>query len=283
MRTSIKQLTLLLGVTITGLSTICIQSASSLASAQANESRPTISQQSSSPRTTQSSVGLSFTLPQLAQIIAGDSSKERLHQRPLQRAVAAATPTTRPTTQPDALVFPSTYRVAQVNPQQIAAPGWEFASFPLENFEAYTSPFGYRQSPIGGYSQEFHYGLDMAAASGSYIRAWATGVVLEVSDDTNCGTSIVVQSGSWRSTYCHMQGSVEDTAQVRYLLDPAGGIQIRQGQTIQAGTRVGRVGMTGRTTGPHLHWTLKYGDRYVDPALVLRAMYASQQTAQQSQ
>ncbi|NEO61799.1 MAG: M23 family metallopeptidase, partial [Moorea sp. SIO4G2] len=37
--------------------------------------------------------------------------------------------------------------------------------------------------------------------------------------------------------------------------------------------RIGRVGMTGRTTGPHLHWGLKYGKQYVDPAQVLRAMY----------
>jgi len=36
------------------------------------------------------------------------------------------------------------------------------------------------------------------------------------------------------------------------------------------------VGMTGHTTGPHLHWALKYSDNSVDPALVLRAMYAQQ-------
>lgn len=68
------------------------------------------------------------------------------------------------------------------------------------------------------------------------------------------------------------------------MIDREGGIQIWEGQQIQAGARLGRVGMTGRTTGPHLHWGLKYDDNWVDPALVLRAMYQNQQqTAVNSQ
>ena len=69
---------------------------------------------------------------------------------------------------------------------------WHEASFPVENFQAYTSPFGYRSDPYGG-SQRFHYGLDMAAPMGSYIRNWWDGQVIEVSDDSSCGTSVVVQ------------------------------------------------------------------------------------------
>ncbi|HEY9647427.1 MAG TPA: M23 family metallopeptidase, partial [Chroococcidiopsis sp.] len=91
-------------------------------------------------------------------------------------------------------------------PEQIATNDWQGASFPVENFQAYTSPFGYRQSATGGYTQEFHYGLDMAAPEGSYIRNWWGGTVVEVSDDSNCGTSVVVESGQWTHIYCHMQG-----------------------------------------------------------------------------
>lgn len=170
----------------------------------------------------------------------------------------------------------SSVDVAQV----VARNEWSNVSFPLEQFQAYTSPFGYRRSIEGYNYNEFHYGLDMAAPQGSYIRTWTTGVVVEVTDDSNCGTSVVVEAGRWLSIYCHMEGRVDRTGGRRSMLDRAGGIQIYEGQTVYAGQRVGRVGMTGRTTGPHLHWGLKYDNNWVDPALVLRAMYSGQQTAQ---
>jgi murein DD-endopeptidase MepM/ murein hydrolase activator NlpD len=154
---------------------------------------------------------------------------------------------------------------------------WQNASFPVENFQTYTSPFGYRSSPYGGGGTQFHRGLDMAAPEGSYVRSWWRGEVVEVSDNSACGTSVVIQSGEWEHIYCHMQGHVErDASGKRYMIDRGGGIQIWEGQTVPAGTRIGRVGMTGRTTGPHLHWGLKYANQWVDPALVLRAMYAEQ-------
>jgi murein DD-endopeptidase MepM/ murein hydrolase activator NlpD len=161
---------------------------------------------------------------------------------------------------------------------------WQNASFPVENFQDYTSAFGYRSSPDGSGSQQFHRGLDMAAPEGSYIRNWWAGKVVEVSDSGACGTSVIIESGQWVHIYCHMQGSVERDASGRlYLIDRGGGIQIWAGQTVPAGSRIGRVGMTGRTTGPHLHWGLKYSGQWVDPALVLRAMYAEQRTQQISQ
>ncbi|PSB15882.1 M23 family peptidase [Phormidesmis priestleyi ULC007] len=160
---------------------------------------------------------------------------------------------------------------------QVAVGGtWQGASFPVENFQGYTSPFGYRQSPDGSSNQEFHRGLDMAAPEGSYIRSWWAGKVVEVTDNTACGTSIVIQSGEWEHIYCHMNGHVETNGNGQYLSDRNGGLQIWEGQMIPAGARIGRVGMTGRTTGPHLHWGLKYSRQWVDPAMVLRAMYAEQ-------
>ncbi|MGB3516307.1 MAG: M23 family metallopeptidase [Elainellaceae cyanobacterium] len=190
---------------------------------------------------------------------------------------SSAQPRAAISTQP--LTVAEAANVQQVEPSQVAMSDWLSASFPVEDFQTYTSPFGYRGSPTGGYNREFHYGLDLAAPEGSYIRSWWSGEVVEVSDDSNCGTSVVIESGPWLHIYCHMQGYVESDGEGRYMSDRSGGLQIREGQTITAGSRIGRVGMTGRTTGPHLHWGLKYDNSWVDPALVLRAMYASQQTA----
>lgn len=154
---------------------------------------------------------------------------------------------------------------------------WLDASFPVENFQAYTSPFGYRQSPTTGKLQ-FHRGLDLAAPLGSYIRNWWGGRITEMSDHTACGTMVVIQSGEWEHIYCHLKGSVEKTSEGLVLIDREGGIRLKQGQQVSTGTRIGRIGMTGRTTGPHLHWGLKYAGEYVDPGLVLREMYKEQAT-----
>nr|WP_305037859.1 M23 family metallopeptidase [Halomicronema sp. CCY15110] len=148
---------------------------------------------------------------------------------------------------------------------------WQSASFPVENFVAYTSPFGYRNHPYGG--RRFHYGLDIAAPMGSYIRSWWEGTVTRVSDNTACGTGIVIESHGWLHIYCHMQGHVVvETDGDRWFVDHDGGLQIRQGDLVTSGQRIGRVGMTGSTTGPHLHWGMKYQGSWVDPTVVLKAM-----------
>ena len=159
----------------------------------------------------------------------------------------------------------------QASVAQIARSPWDSASFPVENFQAYTSPFGYRNHPFGGRS--FHYGLDLAAPMGSYIRSWWDGKVVEVTDDTACGTSVVIQSEDWLHIYCHLQGYVVvEKDGDRWMVDRDGGVEIRQGDQVKSGQRIGRIGMTGRTTGPHLHWGMRYRGNWIDPAAVLKAM-----------
>ena len=147
---------------------------------------------------------------------------------------------------------------------------WQRGSFPVENFQSYTSAFGYRGS---GGRWEFHRGLDLAAPKGSYIRNWWAGKVIKISDGDRCGTAVRIQSGNWQHVYCHLKGRAGVRDGRRYLKDPGSGLEIWEGQMVQTGARIGRVGMTGRTTGPHLHWGIKYGKDWIDPALVLRAMY----------
>lgn len=150
---------------------------------------------------------------------------------------------------------------------------WSQASFPVESFQAYTSGFGWRWQEEG---EEFHSGLDIAAPLGSYIRNWWVGQVITVAQDSFCGTHLIVQSGSWQAVYCHLEGQVTSSPKGSYLSVPNSNIMIVQGQWVHTGVPIGRVGMTGRTTGPHLHWGLKYAGEWIDPALVLRKMYASE-------
>ncbi len=164
---------------------------------------------------------------------------------------------------------------ATIVAENVSAAIWKHGSFPVENFQSYTSPFGYRISPVSG-QRQFHNGLDMAAPKGSYVRSWWTGTVTKVSDNTACGTSLTIESGAWNHTYCHLEGHVENSPQGLSMVDRTGGIQIVQGQQVPVGARIGRIGMTGRTTGPHLHWVLKHNDSYVDPALVLKEMFKNQ-------
>ena len=173
-------------------------------------------------------------------------------------------------------VAPSSFRQpAAAMPETQLARGsepWQIASFPVESFQAYTSAFGYRGSG-------FHYGIDIAAPTGSYIRNWWEGQVIEVSDDSACGTSVVVESGDWTHVYCHMQGYVTTNRGRKVFVDDSGGVRLAEGQSLNTGDRIGRVGMTGRTTGPHLHWGMRYQGSWVDPGLVLQAMADGQRRA----
>ena len=86
-----------------------------------------------------------------------------------------------------------------------------------------------------------------AAPEGSYIRNWWGGQIVEVWEDGRCGTGMVVRSGNWEHIYCHLRGRVLTANGGRYYTDREGTVQIWQGQTVPAGARIARVGMTGRT------------------------------------
>lgn len=111
----------------------------------------------------------------------------------------------------------------------------------------FTSGFGYQN--WRGYE---HGGIDIAGAVGTPIITPMTGVV-EASgwNDGGYGNWVIVKSGSTEMIFGHM-----------YQTPP-----VRAGQQIQAGTVVGGIGSTGRSTGPHLHWTITVDGKKVDPAL----------------
>jgi murein DD-endopeptidase MepM/ murein hydrolase activator NlpD len=144
---------------------------------------------------------------------------------------------------------------------------WRLGVFPVTVFSGYTSSFGGRTGPWGAI--EPHYGLDIAAPLGSPIRNWWGGTVKEVIHDGRCGVGLVIQSGPYEHIYCHLLGSGANGVY------RSGGLQLRRGQRVRTGQLIARVGMSGRTTGPHLHWGMRYGGQWLDPALILRAMASS--------
>ncbi len=145
---------------------------------------------------------------------------------------------------------------------------WLRGVFPVASFGGYTSGFGMRSHPLSGDVRP-HYGIDIAAPLGSPIRSWWSGTVSEVIVDGGCGNGLVIRSGSYEHIYCHMGG------QAGGGFYRSGGVSLQVGQRVATGQVIGHVGLTGSTTGPHLHWGMRYRGAWMDPARVLRAMAES--------
>jgi len=151
---------------------------------------------------------------------------------------------------------------------------WHAGVFPVSEFLSYTSHYGSRIGPGG--NAEWHHGLDIAAPLGTTIRSWWTGVVQDVINDESCGVGLVIRSGAYEHVYCHLAGRVE-AGSLR-----SGPVTLVPGQWLRAGQPIGQVGLSGRTTGPHLHWGLRYQGSWLDPARILRAMVESRRALVES-
>jgi murein DD-endopeptidase MepM/ murein hydrolase activator NlpD len=116
----------------------------------------------------------------------------------------------------------------------------------------YTSYFGYRINPITD-EFSFHTGLDIAATEGTKIRAVLGGRVSRTGEDSRAGKYIFLEhSDGFVTFYCHCS---ELTAEE--------GANIRQGETIA------KVGSTGWSTGPHLHFEVRKNNIRYNPLFVL--------------
>lgn len=116
-----------------------------------------------------------------------------------------------------------------------------------------TSPYGYRRHPVGG-QRSFHRGIDIAASYGRSVVSAADGVVTKVGTSYTLGKYIEISHAQGYTTlYAHLSRQV-----------------VKTGQRVSQGKVIGKIGSTGRSTGPHLHFGIKKNGRYVNPSSYVR-------------
>ncbi len=131
--------------------------------------------------------------------------------------------------------------------------------WPVEGFV--TGSFGERIDPFNG-EGAFHSGIDISSTYGHPVVAPADGVVTFADNMSGYGRMIVIEHGQGISTrYGHLSG-----------------FAVAAGQTVHRGDILGYVGLSGRSTGPHLHYEVRIHDTPVNPHKYLRTTFASVRT-----
>lgn len=117
---------------------------------------------------------------------------------------------------------------------------------------AVSSEFGYREHPAAG-EERFHYGIDLAADTGTDVLCFADGTVTAVGDSSSYGKyCIVSHSGGYSTLYAHC-------SRIKVSADAA----------VKKGEAIAEVGQTGMATGPHLHFELQQNGVYLNPVYYL--------------
>ena len=120
---------------------------------------------------------------------------------------------------------------------------------PLRGYSArLTSGFGWRADPFHG-GQRFHDALDLAITSGTPVRAASAGRIVVIGNNPVYGRFIIMEHvDNYQTLYAHLSS-----------------VSVRQGERVEQGVKIGEVGSTGLSTGPHLHFAVFRNGRAVNP------------------
>lgn len=123
-------------------------------------------------------------------------------------------------------------------------------SYPLADITV-SSRFGMRADPFTGRKSR-HSGLDLKA-NFEDVYSMMEGIVIRMSSDKQAGRYVTVKYGDYAVSYCHLSQPL-----------------VKVGHKVMPGEVIAVSGNTGRSTGPHLHLTVKYGRKHIDPDILLQ-------------
>ncbi|MBB5226517.1 M23 family peptidase [Treponema ruminis] len=142
---------------------------------------------------------------------------------------------------------------AKMDTNQLRKAMGELFSYPIKAAWRLTSRFGPRSDPFTGVASN-HTGIDMACPTGTPIRAAMSGRVAYVGWSNIFGNYIIINhGGGYQTLYGHMSQTLA-----------------KKGQAVDQSTKIGLVGSTGYSTGPHLHFTVYKNGNLVDPLTLLK-------------
>ena len=130
--------------------------------------------------------------------------------------------------------------------------------YPLSHIKV-NSPYGYRKDPFTG-KRKFHNGIDLHARSAK-VFAMMQGRVIAVGQDKVSGIYVPLQPGNFTVSYCHLSR-----------------VSASKGQIVKVGEVVGITGNTGRSTGEHLHITIRQKGKYINPKIFIDYIHSVQES-----
>ena len=151
-------------------------------------------------------------------------------------------------------------RIVAARTRQTGASGWsQRMTWPARG--RISGQFGSQRIYRGGVPAAYHSGTDVAAGAGAQVVAPADGVITLAPPPMFSleGNLVIIDHGlGLSSAFLHLSS-----------------VDVREGQQVRQGQPIGRVGATGRATGPHLHWSLAWNGARIDPQSVVGPMGAN--------